>query len=295
MAHRDELDDLIDDLFNDEPEESPEPIVEEKTKTRRAPPSRTTTTEPEPEPEPKQAQPEIKQESKEEVKETVPSPPIPEKPAELFTKPTETAPVPPKPMDTPPSKRHSKAPSSPQILVNPSPSGKKKKGNHGKKLLKDIRSFSSKKLRATKKSSDQLPVQNHKEAVLSLQQMAFRLYSLQQETTKKRQTLHENLVKYGNLPDGNEKQTIGNRISDIREALLNNELLMGNFEKNISAGQKEGRSDADTLADTAALERYLEQDYSENQQLDPKFEEPMVVSYPNVCFLFFNFNFILVL
>lgn len=183
---------------------------------------------------------------------------------------------------------------SPSLQSSPMINDKRKKKANGRNILRDIRNFSTKKLRSpnTKKISTETYSQsNHKEAVLSLQQMAFRLFSLQQESTEKRKELHGYLVQYGLSNDEQEKQDLENKIQEIREQLHNNELLMGNFEKNIASGQKGTPDEADAIADCASLERFLENDFQEHQTLLPNAKAPIVVSTPNVC-VFFIFFFI---
>ena len=305
MSDRDELDDLIDDLFDSPSEEQPQD-TETKSETKidtsscvsddggslsspqdsvksnecnenqtseKSEENKKTTTEPEPQ----NVQP-SEENQKTEKPATAPNDSKEQRTREQQkNKLSSSQPA----GESPRTKSSEKLSKSTGAALSP-----RKKKLSGTKLLRDIRSFSASKLKR-KGSSDRIarPVQtatDHKEAVLSTQQMAFRLVGRQDGNTEKRKKLHSLLVAADKCTDKKELATLECKIDDIREEITNNELLMGNFEHCIDAVHKDTQQD--TFNDSAAFERYIEQERLENKaRLKIPNKEPTVVLSVNVC------------
>lgn len=110
-----------------------------------------------------------------------------------------------------------------------------------------------------------------KESLLSLQQIAFKLFSVQQESTTKRKELHSILVEEESCKNEERKKELKVQSDKLRKELEHNEMLMANFEYNIAAGQAGVQFDG--MSNCSAFERFLENsnvgDNSNSSSIEP--------------------------
>ena len=96
--------------------------------------------------------------------------------------------------------------------------------------------------------------QDYKETVLSMQQMAFKLLSLQESCNQKRKALFHTLVAYIKASE-EERPTLLDLCMTKKEEISQNELVMANLEHSIAAVQSDNFSESYDAS--AAFERFL--------------------------------------
>ena len=178
-------------------------------------------------------------------------------------------------------------------ITNPSPPNtvikdtKKKQATRKPSFLKkSIRSFA----KAKKKSSDKgelpppVPEVDYKETVLTLQQMALKLFTLQAECNGKRRALHKTLIASIQATNDTERDNFRKLCVNKREEIVQNELLMANLEHSIEAIRS--GTEASSFDNSAAFERYMATQNLDFNAVASSSSPPSVVHSFNVGYIF---------